>query len=989
AWIEALVVPPGTPRTKPRACNVGLERARGELTVIFDAEDRPEPDQLKKAALAFMGADGRVACLQAKLNCFNRGQSLVTRCFTLEYSAWFDLYLPGLHAIGAPIPLGGTSNHFRTALLKQLGGWDAWNVTEDCDLGLRLARAGLHTRILDSTTWEEAPVKPMVWLKQRSRWMKGYWQTHIAHTRQPLRMLKELGAWRTALMLLTVGGQVVSLLLTPLAWASVVLSGMDGWQLFDAHRPATVLLIVGAVALALANLLFVLIHALAALRRGFGDLLPTALALPLYWLGVSLGTWRGFLQSFSNPFLWEKTPHGAAGLAPVPAVRRASGPLVAVTSTAGTRPPVVAPTPRRTSTGRRIAEAFAIMLLSALIVWTAARTPTWLGAEQQIRYAAIRMETPVVDGQRALDQSWLTHGSVIYTVTVPAMPTPETAPGVEPSAPTLRAVAFLKVWDGEWYQLETRDIRPCERGLDIVFPLDAPWQPQDCDRPWTRDSLRRVRAAGLRLYGAEVAEREMTVVDVRAEGEVAKPPLSIALAPVPAAEQRAMTEFSFTLSRWYDNPFDPRQISVEGVFTAPDGRITRVPAFYTQDFTRTADTEREVLRADGAPRWALRWTPEAPGEHQLRIEAADGDGTQVAAAASIGVVASKRRGFARIDPDARHFRYDDGSFLYPLAWNIRSPRDEILDRIAKVPQPADALGAIAMEGFVDKLADAKQNIGRVWMSPWFGSLEWRRDVAGFHGLGQYNLQNAWRLDRVLDAATRRGIMIELALHHHGPFTEAYDSQWRENPYNQRNAGPLRHPAQVMTDAEAKRLFADRLRYIAARWGADPALFAWTMWIEVDMVAPAAPTTAWHIDMARRLRGWDQGRHIISTEFCNSPGIDALWRTPEIEYVQMGGYSFGTGLIRVLSEYARDLQYGKPLIIEEYGGHAQGGSAPWVAHELHDGPWAGWMLPLSGAPMPWWWNLAFHHGLERRHRRFADYIAGEDLRGPAWRHITLA
>jgi hypothetical protein len=144
-------------------------------------------------------------------------------------------------------------------------------------------------------------------------------------------------------------------------------------------------------------------------------------------------------------------------------------------------------------------------------------------------------------------------------------------------------------------------------------------------------------------------------------------------------------------------------------------------------------------------------------------------------------------------------------------------------------------------------------------------------------------------------------------------------------------------------------------------------------------------------MARRLRDWDQGRHIISTEFCNdqAPCIDTLWRSPEIEYAQTGGYSFGRGLVTVLSRYARTMQYGKPLIIEEYGGHAQGGSAPWIAHELHDGPWIGWMLRLSAAPMPWWWNLAFHYRLENRHRRFADFIEGEDLRHAKWTHATLA
>lgn len=200
---EPVIIPRGFPRTKPRACNHGLARARGEYLVIYDAEDNPEPDQLKKAVAAFrkildaeagagsrpgparllLGKPKRTVCLQAKLNYFNSRQNMLTKFFTLEYSVWFDLFLPGLHALGVPIPLGGTSNHFVTEALRQMGGWDPFNVTEDCDLGIRIARAGWRTQILDSTTWEEANSRVGNWIRQRSRWVKGYFQTHLVHTR--------------------------------------------------------------------------------------------------------------------------------------------------------------------------------------------------------------------------------------------------------------------------------------------------------------------------------------------------------------------------------------------------------------------------------------------------------------------------------------------------------------------------------------------------------------------------------------------------------------------------------------------------------------------------------------------------------------------------------------------------------------------------------------------------------------------------------------
>ncbi len=186
-------IPPSFPRTKPKACNIGLYLAKGEYLVIYDAEDMPETDQLKKAVLAFEASPENVVCVQSRLNYYNPRQNVLTRWFTAEYSAWFDLQLPGLSAMRAVIPLGGTSNHFKIDVLRDLMGWDAYNVTEDCDLGVRLARAGYATRMLETTTWEEACSVLPFWIKQRTRWQKGYIQTWFVHMRRPWKLARELG----------------------------------------------------------------------------------------------------------------------------------------------------------------------------------------------------------------------------------------------------------------------------------------------------------------------------------------------------------------------------------------------------------------------------------------------------------------------------------------------------------------------------------------------------------------------------------------------------------------------------------------------------------------------------------------------------------------------------------------------------------------------------------------------------------------------------
>jgi cellulose synthase/poly-beta-1,6-N-acetylglucosamine synthase-like glycosyltransferase len=178
AHMQVLVVPEGAPRTKPRATQYALQFARGEYVVVYDAEDAPEPDQLRRALAALRAGGERLGCLQAQLNIYNSDATWFTRQFTVEYTALFDCILPTLERLRLPVPLGGTSNHFPRAVLDAVGGWDPYNVTEDADLGIRLARAGWHVGVLNSTTWEEAPPTFRIWKGQRTRWLKGWMQPH-------------------------------------------------------------------------------------------------------------------------------------------------------------------------------------------------------------------------------------------------------------------------------------------------------------------------------------------------------------------------------------------------------------------------------------------------------------------------------------------------------------------------------------------------------------------------------------------------------------------------------------------------------------------------------------------------------------------------------------------------------------------------------------------------------------------------------------------
>jgi cellulose synthase/poly-beta-1,6-N-acetylglucosamine synthase-like glycosyltransferase len=301
-----VVSPPGGPRTKPRACNVGLRQATGDLCVVYDAEDRPQPDQLRVAAAAFATAPPDVVCLQARLGFHNHAHNWLTRCFTVEYGTLFDIVLPGQNEVDLPLPLGGTSNHLRTQELRQLGGWDPWNVTEDADLGLRLYRAGHRTRMLDSMTLEEACARPAAWTRQRTRWMKGYLQTWAVHTRT------RAVPFRSRLAVhLVVGGNPTNAALLPAMLVALALIQTPWWP--GPPSLATPLAAAALVAVASSVLAQIIVGWLAVVSLGRRDLASAVPTLPIYALMISAATYRAAWHVVRCPQRWEKTPHGLSG----------------------------------------------------------------------------------------------------------------------------------------------------------------------------------------------------------------------------------------------------------------------------------------------------------------------------------------------------------------------------------------------------------------------------------------------------------------------------------------------------------------------------------------------------------------------------------------------------------------------------------------------------------------------------------------------------
>ena len=310
-WMRQILVPPGTVRTKPRALNYALDFCRGSIVGVYDAEDAPAPDQLRRVVRRFRESPPEVACLQGVLDFYNARTNWLSRCFTIDYATWFRIVLPGIARLGLVIPLGGTTLFFRRSALERLGGWDAHNVTEDADLGLRLARHGYRCELIDSVTEEEANCRAIPWIRQRSRWLKGYALTWISHMRRPGLLLRDLGLWKFMGVQILFLGTLSTFLLAPLVWSFWLLpfglphplAGIVPWWLFVALGSAFLL----------TELVNIAASAVAVSSTRHRWLIPWVPTMHFYYPLGALASWKALVEMVVRPFYWDKTAHGLYG----------------------------------------------------------------------------------------------------------------------------------------------------------------------------------------------------------------------------------------------------------------------------------------------------------------------------------------------------------------------------------------------------------------------------------------------------------------------------------------------------------------------------------------------------------------------------------------------------------------------------------------------------------------------------------------------------
>lgn len=475
-------------------------------------------------------------------------------------------------------------------------------------------------------------------------------------------------------------------------------------------------------------------------------------------------------------------------------------------------------------------------------------------------------------------------------------------------------------------------------------------------------------------------------------------------------------EISFRLNRAFANPFDPEEVQVDATFRSEvSGKTVKVPGFFYQDYLRSSEGHRkehfrveeadkdlllerqEVMIPRGMPCWKVRFTPIEPGEHSFVLTVKAGKETLETRKQSFIAVrpaTPSRRGFVRIcRSDPRYFEFDNGEFYFPIGHNVRSPFDE---RWWAVVLREDSLppdrGTYTYEEILRKMHENGENFVEIWMSSWWLAIEWNKNWRGFHGLTNYNLESAWKLDYMLELADRYDLYYHLVIDNHGKASTWCDPEWEENPYNADNGGPVEDVEAFFSHREAIRTYKKTLRYIIARWSYHPRIMGYELWSELDLTGNGwdfvnnPVKISWHQELGRYFKDLDPWHHLVTTHFSTDysrvdPNIVTL---PEIDYVVVDAYrQKGSIIPLLLNTYQSCGAYGKPSFVTEYGGSPWATSAdqviPLLKADLHGGLWATYMTPSASTPLLWWFEFIDHQNQYFQFKALANFARGEDRR----------
>jgi hypothetical protein len=606
--------------------------------------------------------------------------------------------------------------------------------------------------------------------------------------------------------------------------------------------------------------------------------------------------------------------------------------------------------------------------------------------------------------------------SIVATVVIP-----EGAPA------DLGVGAWLSQHDGRWFQrLHPQRLSPGRHELRFLFKPGDPVNGEHHGDTWSALAGDLSTRGGLVFFSEQVATtaveiERLTIGSAAAVQAVADEYRLIDLSlPLDAdgaftVDTGARTTLSFRADPMPANPYDPNQFRADAIITAPDGHSFRLPAFYRvpMAISDRGDTEQETAADQG--RYEVRFRPQSPGAHQVRLELRwsqpqiDPRETEAPAELSLDLPDLGAEGEAwndyvrRDSDDQRFFSIGDERtgrrFYWPCGLNIRSVNDPRgLERTGSKLTPIRI--EAAYEAYLHRLAASGANAVEIWMSSWNLALEWRGDWPGYGGLGRYNQANAERMDRLLDLAHELGIRVNLVVRNHGQCSEKTDREWHNSPYNSDNGGVVQRANQFFADPTALA-YQDRLRrYLVGRYADHPAILGWKLWSEQNLTAGGGHLPKWHARAGARWEALDPYQHPVTTHWSGdyrkpSPAVASL---PVMDYLCIDAYHGrreGRGIM--LAQLVWDstqhprhgmARYEKPIIITEYGGNWNAAPMPQLLAEHASGPWAALISGHAGSPMLWWFEMVDQQELWGPYRAVQTFLAGEDLRGSNARAVRL-
>ena len=561
----------------------------------------------------------------------------------------------------------------------------------------------------------------------------------------------------------------------------------------------------------------------------------------------------------------------------------------------------------------------------------------------------------------------------------------------------VQAIAYVRDADLNWYQsLRAQPLLPgvwTTVAFDISDTSDQ-WVFKGHFRPWGGYVKQELQEVGLKLISGYGFTGEAFIDNVRVvpasqrPAEPAPPEVINLRANVASPGRFEKYEITFDIPKTYKNPFDPREVDIEGTFVAPSGEVTIVPAFYYQSYIRSVQGRTERLTPLGGSQWKIRFTPKEVGSYRYFIDLTDGSRVQTTQR-PFEVVPSKNPGFVRISrKDPNYFEFDNGDFFYPIGQNICAPFDVRNAEKLGIDLALDE-GTFAYDRYLNGMVRGRETLGRVWMAFWALGIEWSRtEYTHFRGLGRYSMQNAWRLDHILDFAERNGIALMITFDPHGHWNMSVDSDWKRSPYNVHNGGIIQRPEELFSDPEATRLYEQRVRYIMARWGYSPAVFSWEIFNEIDLAKeyynPGNPRMIqcvmdWERDLARHIRRVDQGRHMVTTNRYNWRDAERLWQMPEIAYTSAHIFK-AMPIGRFEAAWTFMSRFGKAFLVTESASDVWGGSPRETEDFMHAALWSSHMMPFAAPAMPWWWTFIDERDLYFHFKALSSFAAGEDRRG---------